>query len=112
MRQAGICRDPALHFLQTRPGHRGGLTPTTELQLTARTLEEHHQLRCYSQRDFVSEVLLDQGESQIQPGSDAGGRSNTSVEYVNGVRGRPLATSRPMSWPIRSRVFGGQTFAR
>ena len=31
-------------------------------------------------------ILPDQGESQIQPGGDPGGCSNTSVAYVNGVR--------------------------
>jgi hypothetical protein len=84
--QAGMGRDPALYFLQAGSAHWGCLASATELQLTAGALEEHHQLRCHSQSDFASEVLLYKRESEVQPGGDAGGGPNTSVTYVNGVR--------------------------
>ena len=83
--ETGIGRYPALDFLKRGPAQGRSLAFAAKLQLPAGTLEEHDELARDPHGDIASEVFLDKGESEIQPGGDAGGGANLAVPDVDGV---------------------------
>jgi hypothetical protein len=83
--EAGIGGYPALDFLKRGAAQGRGLAFAAKLQLAAGTLEEHDELARDPRGDIASEVFLDKGESEIQPGGDAGGGANLAIPDVDGV---------------------------
>src|SRR5262245_59226711 len=52
-----------------------------ELRLTARSLQEHHQLPRDTERDVAAEVFLDERQGQIHSRRDAGRRVDAAIAY-------------------------------
>ena len=67
---------PSAGFPEARIGPGRSLAFAAKLQLPAGTLEEHDELARNPHGHIASEVFLDKGESEIQPGGDAGGGAN------------------------------------
>src|ERR1700678_686751 len=77
---------PALGFLQRRSANRRGFAFATELHLSPRSFEEHHQLRCHFPSDLATKILLNERQRKIQSSRHACRRSKPSIADMNGVR--------------------------
>lgn len=81
-----VLGDPALHLPQgiAAGGLRGELG--AELGLVARPAQEHHQVAGDGQGGVPVQVLLDQGQREVDARGDAGRGGDVAVTDVDGVR--------------------------
>ncbi|CAM5496372.1 hypothetical protein SNARM312S_03373 [Streptomyces narbonensis] len=83
---AGVLGDPLLEVAQRLPvGGLGGQLDA-ELGLVARAAQEDDQMAGDGEGDVPAEVLLDQGEREVDAGGDAGGGGEAAVPDEDGVR--------------------------
>lgn len=106
----GMLGDPLLDLAQ-------GLAPCglcgqlcAELGLVAGPAQEHHEVAGDGQGRVPAQVLLDQGEGEVDAGGDTGGRGDVAVADVDrvgvDVHGRVVAGE-----PVRVRPVGGRAAA-
>ncbi len=83
--QRRVRRDPTLDFLKRGPPDWHGFAFPAELELPARSLEEHDELACDTHRNIPSKILLDEGKSEIEPSGHAGRCTNLAITNMDGV---------------------------
>jgi hypothetical protein len=105
-----IRRDPPLHLLQGRSPDRRGLALAAELQLPAWPLEEHDELTRDTHGDVAAEILLDQGEGQIEPGRHAR-RADLPVTDMESSMARAKVTAPAIVATIANALFSFLRYA-
>jgi hypothetical protein len=102
---AGVFGDPLLDLAQRLAPRGLGGQLGAELGLVAGPAQEHHQVPGDGEGGLPAEVLLDQGERQVDAGGDARGRGDVAVTDEDGigvdVDGRVVAGQGVAVGPVR-----------